>query len=196
MNYLEKIDQQLFLFLNGLHATWLDRPMWLFSEKLFWIPVYLWLLWLLWKRYPGKVFLLVILHVALLILLCDKGSTELFKETVQRYRPSHNLLIKDQVHLVTNLDGSIYRGGKFGFFSSHAANYFGLAMFFFLLVRPARGWLVASVFLWALLISYSRIYLGVHYPSDVWAGAVFGILVALLVARIFFFIRNKFFASA
>lgn len=168
---LESIDTQLFLWLNGLHADWLDMPMYYMSEGLFWIPVYLLILWMVAKAHGWKVALLSLLGVALVITMTDRGSVELFKEVFQRYRPSRNADIAHLVHTVND-----YRGGKYGFISSHASNYFGVATFIFLMVRKTFVKSAFLLFVWAALIAYTRIYLGVHYPSDIFVGAVFGSL--------------------
>lgn len=183
---LQELDRQLFLFLNGLHQPWLDLPMYYMSQGPFWIPVYLWLLWMVAKTYNWKMALWSLAGIALVITFADRGSVELFKEVFRRYRPTHNLEIGSMVHTVNG-----YRGGKYGFISSHASNFFGIATFVFLLVRERFTKTAWLVFPWAGLIVYTRIYLGVHYPSDIFVGAVYGILCGVVAYLIFYLIFLK-----
>jgi undecaprenyl-diphosphatase len=174
---LETIDKALFLVLNGAHADWLDPVMWFFSKKAVWIPFYLFLLILFITQYGWRQTIVWILPAAaLLIALSDQSSVHLFKRVFERYRPCHNLEIQAYVHLVNN-----YCGGKFGFVSSHASNTFALAFF----VTRLSKWKSLSIviFIWAIVVSYSRIYLGVHYPADILGGALLGTILAYLVTR-------------
>lgn len=179
---LENIDQELFLWMNSLHAEWLDQPMYYMSEKLFWIPVYLFLIYLLVKSYDVKTALWSLLGVIVVVTLCDRISVELFKEVFQRYRPTHNLEIGNLVHTVND-----YRGGMYGFVSSHAANFFGISTFLHLILRKAYGIKALWIFLWAGLIAYTRVYLGVHYPGDILCGGILGCFVGWVV----YFFFNK-----
>jgi len=166
---LEDMDQQLFLFLNSLNHPALDQAMYLMTDQMFWIPAYLLMLWMVYKSYGWKTALWSLAGAAVAITLGDRISVELFKNVFERYRPSHNLDIGDVIHTVNN-----YRGGKYGFVSSHAANSFAVATFIFLVIRakfPQWAW---WVLFWAALFSYTRIYLGVHYPADIACGALLG----------------------
>lgn len=179
---LEKLDRSLFLLINGSHAPWLDSVMWFLSEKFVWIPFYLFLLISLMIHYGWKRTLIwIIPAVAITITLCDQVSVKLFKEVFERYRPCHNIELSSLVHLVDN-----HCGGQFGFVSSHAANSFGLATFVLLLTkwRP----LAITMIIWAVMVSYSRIYLGVHYPGDVIGGAILGVLIGGSIAL---FLKSK-----
>ena len=196
LQQLDHIDRAIFLALNACHTPWLDTCMWYISKMQLWLPVYAFLLYLLYKKYPAKQFLLVVLCVAITLVLCDRVAVELFKNTVMRLRPSHNPEIADHVHLVMDSYGHLYRGGQFGFFSNHASNYFGVATLFYFLAKPLKTWAVILLLFWVLLISYSRIYLGVHYPGDVVAGACFGMLVGWLISRLFFLLNKKYFLPA
>lgn len=178
---IEQVDVELFLFLNGKHNAFFDVLMDWVSWKFTWIPFYLFLLILIWKKNNWKSFLLIILFIAILIAICDQASTHLFKEVFERYRPCHNLEIGSMIHLTGNC------GGQYGFLSSHAANTFALASFIGLLFKK-RKWLF-GLLLWALLIAYSRVYLGVHYPADVVAGAMLGVVAGYSVFRVYKFIR-------
>jgi len=180
---LEKWDRDLFLWLNGKHVDWLDQPMYLMSDELLWIPLYLFFLGALAKLYNWKVALSTLLAVAVVITIADRSSVELFKEVFKRYRPSQNLEIYDQVHTVNG-----YRGGKFGFVSSHAANFFGIATLLFLMFRRKVPRASFLLFVWAGLIAYTRIYLGVHYPADIICGAALGAFTGVLV----FYPFNRF----
>lgn len=177
---LEQWDRQLFLWLNGLHVDWLDQPMFWMSDELVWIPLYLLFIWAIARAYDWKMVLWALLGVAVVVTLCDRISVELFKEVFQRYRPSRNLEIYDMVHVVND-----YRGGKFGFVSSHASNFFGIATFLFMLWRKPFPKGAPYVFLFAGLVSYTRIYLGVHYPADIVCGAILGMLIGWLVFTAF-----------
>lgn len=178
LDSLKDIDTSLFLFLNGKHNEFFDVLMWWVSYKFTWIPLYALLLFLVWKKF-GKKTILIIISIGLLVLFSDQASVHLFKNFFERYRPCHNLLIKEKVHLV---DGC---GGMFGFISSHAANTFALATFLSLLF--GNNIFTVLIFLWAAVTSYSRIYLGVHYPLDIFAGAVLGCSIGIIVYRL-----NKF----
>ncbi len=180
IDWLEGIDRDLFLWLNGLHKPWLDQPMYYISEELAWIPIYLLIIWAINKVWGWKVLLWSFLAIAVIVTLCDRISVEFFKNVFFRYRPSRNHELAPMVHIVND-----YRGGLYGFISSHAANFFGIATFLYLLLKPHFPKGASLLLLWAALIAYSRVYLGVHYPADVTVGALLGILVGWLVFRFF-----------
>ncbi|MCW3102772.1 MAG: bcrC [Bacteroidetes bacterium] len=187
MNIIDTIkglDTQLFLFLNSRHNSFFDPIMFWASHRYFWIPLYVLFFALAWKHYGKKVWL-VALAAVLLIVLSDQISVHAFKNVFLRYRPCHNLVIQDQVHLN---DG---RGGMYGFISSHAANTFALAMFLCLLFRGKIKYFGLFVFIWATFVSYSRIYNGVHYPADVLGGAIVGMGIGIVVYKLFFYAASK-----
>lgn len=173
---IESVDRDLFLFLNGLHHPALDQVMYYMTEDKIWIPFFLLLLYMLYKAHGWKVMLWSLLGVALIITLADRISVDLFKNVFLRYRPSHNLELYDLVHTVNN-----YRGGQYGFVSSHAANSAGMATFIYMLLRQASAKWAWIVIAWAVLFSYTRIYLGVHYPGDILGGALLGAGIGYLV---------------
>ena len=182
MEFLLNLDQKLFLFLNGLHYPCLDGFMWLVSTKTIWIPFYAILIFfMVWKR--KKYWWVTILSLAVMILLSDQGA-DLIKDTVQRFRPTHNPVI---ANLVYTLKG--YRGGDYGFISSHASNSFAIAIFVSLFF--AKRWLTIFMLCWAIIICYSRIYLGVHYPLDILGGATLGVIVGFGIYHLEKFIYQK-----
>jgi undecaprenyl-diphosphatase len=176
---IESLDQQLFLWLNGFHCPWGDEVMWTISSKWLWMPLYLFILYQLFKSHK-KEFLHILVLIIIVIGLSDWISSGVIKDSVKRYRPSHNTELASQVHVYKQADDSEYRGGTYGFVSSHAANCFAIATLAFLFLRRKSkhwGWL----FLWAAVVAYSRIYLGVHYPLDILGGAMVGIAVTLTI---------------
>ena len=173
LELLNAIDTKVFLFLNGINSPFFDNLMFFISGKKEWIPLYIAIIALIIARFKLKG-LYVILCLIILVVLTDWISVHLFKNVFQRLRPSHNPQLEGLVHLVNN-----YKGGQFGFVSSHAANTFGLAMFLTLLFK--NKYFSGFMLSWAAIVSYSRIYLGVHYPGDIICGALLGIILSYLV---------------
>jgi len=175
---LHRWDCALLLKLNAIHSPFWDTLMSAATGRFFWIPLYLLLLGLIIVRFRKKT-LLILPMLALMVLLADQSS-RLMKSSCKRERPCYNETISGQLNVY---DGC---GGRYGFVSSHAANTFGLAMFMFLLWKGRRGrrWMLL-VFLFAIFASYTRIYLGVHYPLDIAGGAIVGMLSAWVVILIY-----------
>ena len=176
LEYLDQLDRAVLLYLNGLHSDTMDEVMVFISGKWSWLPLYVFIIGYTALKYKKKSWI-YIGAIFLTFVLTDVISSQVFKKGIKRFRPSHNVEITEQLHLP---DG---KGGKYGFFSSHAANTFGLAMFLCLLFyKERRVWCL--MLFWAFVVSYSRIYLGKHYPLDILCGALFGVLMAIFVKRI------------
>lgn len=178
----ERLDQQLFLFLNSLNSPFWDQVMHAISGKVIWVPLYLAILIVLGIKYKRK-FLVILLFIILAATLADQTSV-LFKNLVQRLRPCHEPSLEGLIHLV---NGEC--GGKFGFASSHAANSFNVALISLLFIK--KRWYTISIILWALVVGYSRIYLGVHYPGDMICGLLLGALIGWSIYKLYELTDNK-----
>lgn len=164
------LDKELLLAINGFHNHVFDTIMLLVSSKFGWIPLYLLLLYILVKDYRHNSWILFLV-IGLTIAIADISSVYLFKNIFQRLRPCYNDEVSGLLHMVKPC------GGKYGFISSHASNSFSLAFLMIFLLREKHWWIWIVMLLYATIISYSRVYLGVHYPSDVIVGAAIGALI-------------------
>jgi undecaprenyl-diphosphatase len=159
------------------------------SETYIWIPFYSILIALIVKKYK-KQSIVIILCLVLLVVLTDQISSHLIKNVVKRLRPSHEPNLTNLLHFVNN-----YHGGTYGFVSSLAANAFGFATFITLLFRKKFKYIAWIMFAWAAVVSYSRIYLGVHYAGDVIAAAILGCFLGWVVIKLYQFSENRLFKT-
>ncbi len=168
------LDRSLTLAINGSDSPYLDRVAVLVSHTTTWLPLALVLLYVIIRNNNLRVILSIILALALCITFSDQIASSIFKPLVCRFRPAQDPALMYAIDVVSG-----YRGGRYGFFSSHAANTFAVATFLTLLMRDRTLslWLCS----WALVNCWSRVYLGVHYVTDILAGALCGILVATII---------------
>jgi undecaprenyl-diphosphatase len=183
IDWLEMLDRSLFLKINSIHSPLLDTFMWYMSESWHTILIILAVAFAFYKKFSAKKAVEFMVGCAI-VFACTDLSANAIKHGVQRYRPTHNLEIKEQVHIVNN-----YSGGKFGFFSGHSANTFGIISFIFLCVHWIRAKYKLLLYLYPFVVGYSRVYLGVHYPADIFAGMLDGLLFGTLV----YFVMNTYF---
>ena len=168
---MNNLDVDILLWINGHGNAWLDELMWIISRSRTWIWLYVLLAGLIVYRFRNwKTILLILVGFGIAIGLSDFITSGLIKPIVCRLRPTHEPAI-DPIRLVHD-----YVGGRYGFCSSHAANTMACALLFSLLYRNKIA--TASLMTWVALNCYSRMYLGVHYPSDIMAGLLVGALLA------------------
>lgn len=178
-----KLDSQLFLLLNNLGSSKFDA-FWIFlsykeSNIFFYLSLLIFYFFKESKTIKLSEVFYSLLFIAIMITITDQ-TANLFKDSFQRLRPCYNESLIDSVRLVKESCG-----GKYGFFSAHASNSFSLAVFFGLLYKNRFRYIIYISLLYASLISYSRIYLGVHFPLDILFGGVYGITIGLVVFRIY-----------
>ncbi|NIJ54273.1 phosphatase PAP2 family protein [Dyadobacter arcticus] len=177
-------DQELFLWLNGHHVPWMDTLMYWITFKYTWVPMYLILVFFSMK--PGaRRGLGTILIVLISVVIADKITSGLMKPYFIRFRPCHEPTLQGMVHQVTGC------GGLYGFASSHASTSFALATTWFALLRPNVKY-IGLLFVWACIYSYSRVYVGVHYPADIVIGALIGLLVGWLIIQLYHIFLERY----
>lgn len=171
---INNLDEDILLLVNGNHTPFLDQVMLFVSDRLMWIPLYFMLLIILYRKTGFKKGVFVCILIAALITATDQTCASILRPLIGRLRPSNpDNTISDFIVLVND-----YRGGRYGFPSCHAANTMALAIFLSLLLK--NRYATIGLIVWSLLVSYSRIYLGVHYPSDILGGLIIGTLFALI----------------
>lgn len=179
-------EHNLFLALNGSDSVFWDNAMWTFTGLITWIPMAFFVLYIIFKNQYFKEGLLVLSSIIFVFILASFASGFLFKPLFERYRPTHHPIYKDLVAIVND-----FKGGDYGFISGHATNSFAAAFLLSLVFR--NQFTTFSLMLWATLNSYSRIYLGVHFISDIVAGFIIGALIGYSVYAIYKKIRQYYF---
>lgn len=172
------LDTSWFLFFNGIRADWADPIFYWLSNTFVWIPLYLLVIFLIIRKWKKKA-ITILLFLALTVTANDQTCNYL-KRTIGRLRPSHDPKLSEMVQLVEKSDGKLYRGGKFSFPSGHASNSIILVFYFLFFVKPRQKWSIGLIIAWSLLMAYTRLYLGVHYPLDLLFGFIMGSCFSLL----------------
>ncbi len=195
IDWLESIDRSIVLTVNSWHTPFLDEFFWFISARWPWIPLYLFLLFLCWKQFGTRKTLVFVGIVIATIALVDLTSVYFFKEAFQRYRPSHHAWLTNRLHFYLLKESEFrdgkfypseyYKGGSYGFISSHATNFFAISTLIGFSLKQYYPKLLWILFAISILVCFSRLYLGVHYLSDLIGGALWGGSLAYVSYRLF-----------
>ncbi|MBX2916234.1 MAG: phosphatase PAP2 family protein [Cyclobacteriaceae bacterium] len=178
-------DKKLLIWLNSHHTDGLDPVMYYITQTWFWIPLYGFLIYLIFKIFKKEAWF-VLIGAVLTVLLCDQITSSFMKPFFERLRPSHDPTLDGLLHHVNN-----YKGGRYGFSSGHAANTFGIALFVWLVLRSYVKW-IWVIFIWAVVMTYTRIYLGVHFPGDILVGSLIGLICGWISYRVSVLLLNRY----
>ncbi|MCA6065839.1 phosphatase PAP2 family protein [Chryseobacterium sp. RG1] len=176
-------DKSIFLYLNNLGSSSFDQLWMLISSTWIWVPLYIIFCYLLFKNYKLRSFVFILIFIAIGVTISDQLAS-VFKYGVARLRPCHDPSLQDHMRIVKC-------GGQFGFYSAHASNTFFLASYLSFLLKSKLKWFPYFIFVWATIVAYSRIYLGVHFPIDILVGAFVGSLLGGLFAMLARKVINK-----
>lgn len=185
IDYIVNLDRELLYAINGFSCTIANYFMLFITSKWSGIPIYIFALFYLFKKNNIKVALIMTGCILLTFCLTDRLAVILFKETIQRLRPTHDPVTSGVINI---LEG---KGGLYGFISNHAANCFGFAYITCKLIK--KRWYTIPIFIWATVVGYSRIYVGKHFPADVVCGALFGLLVGYAIYKLYVLIITRYF---
>ncbi|MES2566786.1 MAG: phosphatase PAP2 family protein [Bacteroidota bacterium] len=185
LDQLELLDRQLLLLINACNCPLVDILMWHISGTWIFAPLFAYWLFMVYRRYGSRKLFILLGFLGLMIILTDQTANQT-KHAIKRYRPTHNIEIQSKVHIVND-----YKGGTYGFFSGHSTNSFGIAMLLFLIFSKETLLFRSQFFAWAALTAYSRMYLGVHYPSDIFVGLVVGLFWGYIIYRLIQFTFKK-----
>ena len=177
LHFLLSLDENIFLFFNGMHSEFWDYFMMTYTGKFIWVAMYASVLFILYRSYKWNVATIFVLSLIIAIVLADQVCATFIRPYVERLRPSN--LENSLSALTLIVDG--YRGGAYGFPSCHASNSLALATFICLSIKKRRA--VCFIIVWALLNMYTRLYLGVHYPGDLLVGGIIGATAGALMYR-------------
>lgn len=184
LEYLLHLDQQVFMYLNGLGSERFDG-LWLFiTRQINWLPFFLIIAYLVFKHLGWRHALMILVLMAVLIGFTDQ-TTNLIKNSIQRLRPGSD---PNLVHLIR----AIQKRKSFSFISGHASNSMAAAFFLYHILKPYLKYM-GFLFLWPLVFAYSRIYLGLHYPGDILCGYGWGIFTGWLMVRLYAYLRDRYF---
>jgi undecaprenyl-diphosphatase len=179
-----ELDTKLFVYLNSLGSETFDWLWLIITRKSSWIPVFLIVLYLLYKNLGWRHSLLIIIAVAALLTLTDQ-TTNIFKNFFERLRPGNNPELSTLIR-------AVQKRNSYSFFSGHASNSMAAAFFLYRVLHPYAKYM-GFIFVWPFIFAYSRIYLGLHYPIDIVVGYIWGILMAMIMLRIYISFRDGFF---
>ncbi|MDO6597648.1 phosphatase PAP2 family protein [Oceanihabitans sp. 2_MG-2023] len=185
LDQLIQYDKELFLFLNNLGTPTWDAFWLLVTNKLTFIPLYAFLLFLIYKRFGLKTLVFSVLIIVFMVTFTDQ-ITNLFKDGFKRLRPCRQEGVMEQMRFIA------VRCGKYGFFSGHSSNTMAAAVFTGLFLRPYYKKLIFILLFWSATVAYSRIYVGVHYPLDVFCGMTFGALSGFMFYKILNYVIQRY----
>lgn len=187
LDQILQLDKTVFVFLNGLGSAYFDGLWLLITKQINWVPIFVIILYLVFKHLGWRHALLIIGMITLLLILTDQTTNHLFKYRFMRLRPGSDPALDGLIRAVKT-------SSTFSFISGHASNSMAVAFFLFKVLKPYLKFM-GFIFLWPMVFAYSRIYLGLHYPLDILCGYVWGILMALLILKLYTVIRDKTFPN-